>query len=153
MAPASFSQWLGGEEGEAEFGITSDDAFVAAARAVCSRCHEPIEVICIYCESGTDSDMGEPMRQFTLANVWAMDSAVTTQLARWRYFRKGIGAGPEEGYFANHCPHCGALQEDYLLHDEPGDVFFGLSRAEPGSIEFTALVGRIQLSGDYSFAV
>jgi hypothetical protein len=93
------------------------------------------------------------MRQFTLANVWAMDSALATQLERWRYFRKGIAVGSEEGYFANHCPHCGALQEDYLLHDEPGDVFFGLSRAEPGSIEFTPLVGRIQLSGDYSFAV
>jgi hypothetical protein len=45
------------------------------------------------------------------------------------------------------------MQEDYLLHAEPGDVFFGISRAEPGSIEFTPLVGRIQLSGDCSFEV
>jgi hypothetical protein len=64
-----------------------------------------------------------------------------------------IGVDTEDGYFANHCPHCGALQEDYLLHAEPGDVFFGLSRAESWSIEFTPLVGRIQLSGDSSFAV
>ena len=153
MAPASFSQWLGDEEGEAEYGITSDDAFVAAAQSACSSCHEQIEVICIFCESGTDSEIGEPMRQFTLSNVWAMDSALATQLERWRYFRKGIGAESEEGYFANHCPHCEALQEDYLLHAEPVDVFFGLSRAEPGSIEFIPLVGRIQLSGDCSFAV
>jgi Domain of unknown function (DUF5710) len=153
MGPASFSRWLGDEEGEAEFGITSDEAFVAAAHASCSRCHETIEVICIYCASGSDSETGDPMTQFTLSNIWAMDSALATQLARWRYFRKEIGAGPEEGYFANHCPHCGAMQEDYLLHAEPGDVFFGISRAEPGSIEFTPLVGRIQLSGDCSFEV
>jgi hypothetical protein len=83
-----------------------------------------------------------------------MDSALATQLERWRFFRKEIGAGSEEGCFANHCPHCGAMQEDYLLHAEPGDVFFGISRAEePGSIEFTPLAGRIQLSGDYSFGI
>jgi hypothetical protein len=153
MAPESFSQWLGDEEGEAEFGIISDDAYVAAAQTVCSRCHEQIEVICIYCESGTDSEVGEPMTQFTLSNIWAMDTALAMQLKGWPCFRKGIGSGSEDGYFANHCPHCGALQEDYLLHAEPGDVFFGLSRAESGSIEFTPLVGRIQLSGDCSFVV
>jgi hypothetical protein len=67
--------------------------------------------------------------------------------------RLGIGAGSEEDCFANHCPRCGAMQEDYLLHAEPGDVFFGISHAEPGSIEFTPLAGRIQLSGDCSFEV
>ena len=153
MPPANFSRWLGDEEGEAEFGVTSDEALVASAQAPCLKCHESIEVICIYCDSGTDSETGEPMTHFTLSNVWAMDSALAAQLERWRFFRKGIGAGSEEGYFANHCPYCGAMQEDYLLHAEPGDVFFGISRAEPGSIEFTPLVGRIQLSGDYSFGV
>jgi hypothetical protein len=82
-----------------------------------------------------------------------MDNALAAQLERWRFFRNGIGAGSEEGCFANHCPHCGAMQEDYLLHAESGDVFFGISRAEPGSIEFTPLAGRIQLSGDCSFGV
>ncbi len=152
-APASFSRWLGDEEGEAEFGATSDEAFVASAQASCLTCHERIEVICIYCESGTDSEIGDPMTQVTVSSVWAMDKALATQLARWRFFRKSIGAGSEEGYFANHCPHCGALQEDYLLHAEPGDVFFGVSGAEPGSIEFTPLIGRIQVSGDCSFGV
>src|SRR5260370_11075187 len=105
-APASFSQWLGDEEVEAEFSFTSDDAFVACAQASCSRCHEKHEVICIYCESGTDSEIGEPMRQFTLSNVWAMNNALATQLEGWPCFRKEIGADTEEGYFANHCPYC-----------------------------------------------
>ena len=153
MPPANFSRWLGDEESEAEFGVTSDEALAASAQASCLKCHECIEVICIYCDSGTDFETGESMTQFTLSNIWAIDSALAAQLERWRFFRKDIGAGSEEGYFANHCPHCGAIQEDYLLHAEPGDVFFGISRAEPGSIEFTPLVGRIQLSGDYSFGV
>jgi len=43
--------------------------------------------------------------------------------------------------------------EDILLHAEPDDVFFGISRADPGAIEFTPLLGRIQLSGDCSFSL
>lgn len=145
--------WLDDEEGEAEFVYTSDEALVASAQASCLECHKRIEVICIYCESGADSQSGDPLMQFTVSSIWAMDSALATQLESWRFFRKSIGVGSEEGYFANHCPHCGALQEDYLLHAEPGDVFFGVSRTEPGSIEFRPLVGRIQVSGDCSFGV
>ncbi|MGO8855485.1 MAG: hypothetical protein ACLQO1_07215 [Steroidobacteraceae bacterium] len=51
------------------------------------------------------------------------------------------------GYFANQ------VQEDYLLHAEPGDVFFCIPQAEPGSVELTPLVGPIRLSGDTSFGV
>jgi hypothetical protein len=109
MPPAKFSRWLGEEEGEAEFGVESDEALVASARASCLKCRERIEVICIYCESGTDSETGEPMTQFTLSNIGAMDGGLATQLERWRFFKKGIEAGSEEGYFANHCPHCGAM--------------------------------------------
>jgi hypothetical protein len=45
------------------------------------------------------------------------------------------------------------MQEDYLLHAEPGDVFFCIPLPEPGSIEFTPLSGRIQVSGDCGFGV
>jgi hypothetical protein len=57
-----------------------------------------------------------------------------------------------DGGFANHGPHCGAQQEEYLLHDEPGDILRDV-RAELGVIEFSELSGRIQLSGNYSFEV
>ena len=45
------------------------------------------------------------------------------------------------------------MQEDYLLHSEPGDVFFSLAIDTPGAVEFTPLEGRLQLSGDYGFEV
>ena len=151
-ASAAYSRWLGDEE-EPGFGIASEEAFVASAQTSCVRCRESIEVICIYCESGADRELGEPLRQFTVSNVWAMDSALAAQIARWRFYARGLGSSAEEDCFTNHCPHCGAAQEDYLLHAEPGDVFFGLSRADPGPVEFTQLEGRVEVSGDYSFEV
>jgi hypothetical protein len=153
MAPQNFSPWLGEEGSEAPFGFTSDHAFVAAAQTACWKCRESIEVICIYCESGVDCEMDEPLAQFTVSNVWAMDAALTVQLERWPLFRQANGAGAENGCFANHCRHCGAMQEDYRLHDEPGDVFFSLPRAEPGSVELTPLEGPVQVSGDCGFGV
>lgn len=151
-ASAAYSRWLGDEE-EPGFGIASEEAFVASAQTSCVRCRKSIEVICIYCESGTDCELGEPLRQITVSNVWTMDSALAAQIARWRFYGRGLGSSAEEGCFTNHCPHCGAAQEDYLLHAEPGDVFFGLSRGEPAPVEFTPLEGRIEVSGDYAFEV
>jgi hypothetical protein len=80
-------------------------------------------------------------------------SALAKQLERWPYFRKGMGAESEEENFVNHCPNCGAMQDDSLLHSEPGDVFFSLAHGTPGSVEFTPLAGRIQVNGDYGFEV
>jgi hypothetical protein len=39
-----------------------------------------------------------------------MDKALATQLKRGRLFKKGSGRDSEEGYFANHYPHFGAIQ-------------------------------------------
>ena len=62
-------------------------------------------------------------------------------------------AGGEENYFANHCPHCGSLQEDLYLHSEPDQPFFSIPRAAPGAVRLTRLEGRVELSGDESFEV
>jgi hypothetical protein len=143
----AFSRWLESTQGESEYGITSDEAYVALAQTTCLQCGETIEVICIHCESGTDAVTGDSMTRFTVSNIWALDDALTAQLEVWPYF-KSIDLGCAAGDYANHCPHCGAPQEDYLLHDEPGDVFFGLSEASRETIEFTPLSGQVQLSGD-----
>ena len=146
-----YSRWLPEAEHDEEFTITSTEAYVAVATTGCQRCHSAIEVICIHCESGMVC--GEPLDRLAVSDVWAISDSLARQLGRWPNYRKVIAQNAEDGYFANHCPHCGAVQEDYLLHSEPGDVFFDVSRAEPGSIGFTPLVGRIQVSGDCSFWV
>ena len=153
MEPARFSRWLGEEEGEAPFGIVSEEAFVAAARSSCVRCSHDIEVVCIYCTSGVDTETGDPIADFTVFDIWAMDGVLAKLIERWPCYRKGVGEDAEGGNFANHCPHCGAMQADYLLHSEPGDVFFGLAMDTPGAVEFTALDGRVGMSGDYGFGM
>ena len=110
-----------------------------------------IEVICIYCESGTAS--GEPLVRFTVSHISAMDSALVRQLEPWGMFREGYSEGSQDSYFANHCPQCRALQEDLYLHSEPDQPFFSIPHAAPGAIKLTPLAGRVRLSGDESFEV
>jgi hypothetical protein len=152
MEPATFSRWLGEEDGEAPFGIVSEEAYVASACSPCVRCGNEIEVVCIYCKSGVDTEMGDPIADFTVFNIWAMDGILAKLIERWPHYRQGVSEDAE-GVFANHCPHCGVMQEDYLLHSEPGDAFFGLALDTPGTVEFTALERRVCLSGDYGFGV
>jgi hypothetical protein len=152
MEPSRFSRWLEEEEGEAPFGIVSEEAFVASSRAACLSCGIEIEVVCIYCKSGVDTETGNPIADFTVFNIWAMDG-VLAKLERRPCFRQEVGEDTEARLFANYCPHCDAMQEDYLLHSEPGDVFFGLSISSTGAVEFTAVEGQVCLSGDYGFGV
>ena len=152
-APGMFSRWLGKDEDEAPFGIISEEAFVASARCRCVNCGKDMEVVCLYCKSGVDTETGDPIADFTVSNIWAMDGVLAELMQRWPCFKKGVGEDSGEENFANHCPHCGAMQEDYLLHSEPGDVFFGIALGRPGEVEFTPLAGRLQLSGDYGFEV
>src|SRR5882757_2229776 len=84
-----FSRWLAEEprtQEDEEFTITSEEAYVAAATAPCQSCRAPIEVICIYCAGGTV--MGEPLSEFTVSSMRAMDGALGTQLAAWPTFRE-----------------------------------------------------------------
>ena len=140
-----------GDEVEEEFTITSDQAFVAATTVSCWNCRSRIEVICIFCESGTAS--GELLTQFSVSHVWAMDGALGRQLEGWGHFRKVNAADGQESYFANHCPHCGAVQDDLYLHTEPDEPFFDIPHAAEGVVRLTPLMGRVQLSGDESFEI
>jgi hypothetical protein len=153
LEAARFSRWLREEEGETPFGIVSKEAFVASALGPCARCGSEIELVCIYCKSGVDAETGDPIADFTVFNIWAMDASLAKLIARWPCYRQGVGENAEAWLFANHCPHCGAIQKDYRLHSEPGDVFFGLAIDTPGAVEFMALDGRVCLSGDYGFGV
>jgi hypothetical protein len=90
------------------------------------------EAICIYCDSGTDSETGEPMTQVTLSNIWAMDSALATQVERWRFFRKSIGVGSEEGYFANHARIAGRCRRIIFSMRNPVMYFLAFRVRNPG---------------------
>ena len=117
----------------------------------CCACHRPIEVICIYCESGTAS--GEPLAQFTVTDVQAVDEALARQLAPWPDFRPLANPGLDDARLANHCPHCGTEQDDRDLHTEPGDPFFDIPHGPPGAIRLSRLTGEVRLTGDEHFTI
>jgi hypothetical protein len=145
--PAKFARWLGEDAEGDEFTIASDAAFVASATVACWKCHTRIEVICIYCESGSVSD--EPLTRFTVRGLWAVDSGLARQLDQWPFFKPV----DSESIYANHCTQCGAVQDDMYLHSEPEHPFFDIARAQPGPIKLTPLSGRVQMSGDESFEI
>lgn len=148
--PARFASWLGASH-EVELAIVSGQASVAAATVRCCGCRRPIEVICVYCEAGSVS--GEPLTQFTVADILAMDEALARQLAAWSGFRPVDNPDIDGPRFANHCPHCGAEQDDRDLHSEPGEPFFDIPRADPGAVRLIPLSGQVRLSGDEHFTV
>jgi hypothetical protein len=134
------------EDGEV-FNIRSNDAYLACASSRCCRCRREIEVAAIYCRHGDASE--EPLEQFTVSGIRAMEPALARQLERWPSFRFDT----QQGYYANHCPHCGAPQDEATLHDEPDQPFFAIDPADTRSLRLTPLVGTVQLSGDYSVEV
>lgn len=149
--PARFARWLDARDDENAFTIISDRAFVASATVPCSRCGQPTEVICIYCETGTAA--GEPLTQFTVADVLAADEALGRQLAPWPGFRPVENPNRDGPRFANHCSHCGAEQDDRDLHTEPGEPFFDIPRAAPGAVRLSPLAGQVRLTGDEHFMI
>ena len=145
QASAAFSKWLP-REVDSEFNVVSDRAFVAAANAVCQQCEADIEVICIYCDSGTAS--GEPLTRFTVSHVSAMDEELARQMTAWPQFRRR-----EQGSYSNCCAQCGKWQDDLWIHTEPGDVFFDIPAAPAVAIRLATLSGTVRLSGDEHFQV
>jgi hypothetical protein len=145
--PGPFARWLEGDEPDEGYLITSDAAFVAASWVKCCQCDTRTEVICIFCDLGVVS--GEPLEQFTVSHIWKVDDVLREQLARWPDFHP-VGSG--EG-FANHCQHCGAVQDDMELHSEPDQPFFNIPRDESGRVRLIPVSGVVQLSGSESFEV
>jgi hypothetical protein len=125
------------------FIIESHEACVARAAAPCRSCRRQIEVVCLYCRCGSVS--GEPLESFCVQSLWAVDDALYRQLLRWPAYRLDV----REGIYLNHCPHCGAGQDEAGLHEESGQPFHDLGREVPEAVTLVALAGRVRMSGDY----
>ena len=132
-----------------DYSILSDEALVISGQAPCWKCGTGMEVICIYCQSGLVN--GEPLLNFSVSNVTAVDEALRMQLARWPGFhlaRRGPGAG---SLYLNHCPACGISQDDFFLHCRPEGLFFRFDDSSSARFAVTALAGLVRLSGDEGF--
>ncbi len=134
-----------------ELSIVSDQACVASAWVACTSCGKLIELICLYCETGSAD--GEALEQFTVTAIWDIDPALSSHLERWPGFRMGFNPISQVECFCNHCRHCGAVQDEVLLHGEPDGAFFSWLDVPLDKIGFTPLPGEVRLNGDYHFEV
>ena len=141
-------RWIYREAAEG-YAISSQEAYVLVANVSCWRCRTPMRAVCTYCESG--EICGEPYRQFSVSNVTALDASLRHQLLSWPHFRAGYNRAARREYFANHCPRCNALQDDYFLHCEPSGAFFAVNAVPNRIVQRIPLRGRIQLDGDEGF--
>jgi hypothetical protein len=131
-----------------DFGILSDEAMIVSGRVKCWKCEADVTVICLYCQTGFVH--GEAMFDFSVSNITDIDQSLRQQLARWSNFHATRRRGSGFGGFANHCPGCNALQDDFYLHGQPGAIFFSF-QDPPQNLQIHALHGLVRLSGDEGF--
>jgi hypothetical protein len=141
-------RWIYREAAEG-YAISSQEAYVLVANVACWRCRTAMPAVCTYCESG--EICGVPYRQFSVSNVTALDASLRHQLTSWPHFRVGYNRAARREYFANHCPRCNALQDDYFLHCEPSGAFFAVNAVPNRIVQRIPLRGRIELDGDEGF--
>jgi hypothetical protein len=146
---SSLARWSSRTE-EDEYGIISDDAYVASTRIPCPHCGQETEVIGIHCLSGTVLD--EPLERFTVSDIRAIDEVLLLELQRWPHFRRAT-EGDAIGEFANHCAACGDVIGDMDLHSEPDHVFFDIVHAQDSAITLVPLPQTIRLSGNEHFLI
>lgn len=128
------------------FSIHSDEAAIVSGRVECWNCTADIEVIGVYCQSGFVR--GEPMLDFSVANITDVDNSLRLQLAQWPLFLpiRRLDAG--SSVFGNHCPLCGETQADVDLHCHPQGIFFSFEDTRAEELRIHALQGLVRLSGD-----
>ena len=98
----------------------------------------------------------EADEEFPIVSSEAFVAATTVRCLRCRANIEVIrtrSRKSEAGHFANHCPHCGAIQQDLYLHTEPDEPFFDILRAPDGSIKLTPLNGTVRLGGGEHFTI
>jgi hypothetical protein len=132
-----------------DFRILSDEAAVICGRIRCWNCKADIEVICLYCQTGFVD--GEPMIDFSVSNVTNVDESLRLQLARWSNFHLKRRHGVDFGGFANHCPSCDRIQDDFYLHCRPHGIFFSFQDPRAQELQIHALRGLVRFSGDEGF--
>jgi len=134
---------------DAGYRIISDEAVVVSGRIRCWNCHEDMEVICLYCQTGYVE--GEATLDFSVSNVTRIDESLRLQLARWPAYHPVRGRGAGSGGFANHCPSCEKPQDDFYLHCQPGGIFFSFHDPIAQELRIFALQGLVRLCGDEGF--
>lgn len=66
-------------------------------------------------------------------------------------YHLGYSRAANGSYYANHCPKCKRLQGDFMLHEEPGGVFFPISTEQASRIKLHTVKDPIFLNGSIPY--
>lgn len=156
--PEAFKEWL--ETGTSGF-IIKTPFYIAMNTTRCCRCDTPTPVLSLASEhylvpdhtAGADKTWSE-VKEFTFFPFlrYVDDDFKALLRVVFPYFKSFEGQGRKEAYWANHCIHCGAVQEDDRLHTVPGVAFFPLTEAACRSISLVLIAPRFDLKIDASSA-
>lgn len=118
-----FQAWLPFWEEEDHLHINGP-LFMVEAKTTCRICQERIPVLALATEM-LDSN-GEPYI-CTLPHVEEVPADVASLLENaYPLFKKDFSIATDSRCLLNHCP-CGAVLEDWDLHEEPGGSFYPIS--------------------------
>jgi hypothetical protein len=137
MDSEPFKAWLPLWEEEYQLHINGP-LFVAEAKSTCWSCGESTPVVALATEMLDEN--GDPYI-CTLLEVEEIPSALSLLFRKHHpFFRMSFSEVGEIACFMNHC-RCGASQEDWHLHHEPGETFFPLSPEEAMTILLRRIPG------------
>ena len=124
--------------------VHSESYFVAYSVVACERCSLATGVVCVGVTAGhqrlIDDEWIAIDSPALLFQVEYLDSAVVLVLQQLspKFCIAAAGTGWGE-YWLNHCQHCGAPQDDYWLHCEPGAAFLPVDSTDTGRMDLVAV--------------
>lgn len=143
-----FHAWLPLWEEEDRLHINGP-LFVVEAKTTCKICQERIPVLALATELLDHN--GEPYI-CTFLQVEEVPADVASLLeSAYPFFKKDFSIAAESRCLLNHCP-CGAVLDDWDLHEEPGGSFYPISIEEAMATVLRCIprVGRLILKASYS---
>ncbi len=123
---------------ESDYSILADNYSIVMAKKSCWKCEKEMPVTTFLLDryyqldEYEDSDLGlsffnwqETENESFVSNITALDHHVLTKMQTINpHYKKTYSKTLKGSYYANNCPHCGMLQGDFNLYQEPGSVFY-----------------------------
>lgn len=139
--PSPLYRWL---IEEADYNLLAEDYSIVMASKPCWKYHEQTivttflldryyELTC--CE---EAEIKIPFYNWQevhnltfISNITTLDESVLQEMSRVNpHYRKTYSKALDGSYFANNCMHCGMLQGDFNLYQEPSSIFYDCRDSE-----------------------
>jgi hypothetical protein len=134
--------------------VRSKDYFIALTAGLCTYCGvstpllalalPPLHETLSAAEDHEDEEFSQgwdrvPWSAFLFYVEYLPDGVQQRVQASSRRYRPAVSKAAQRSYWANHCEHCGSLQDDHDLFCEPKGAFFPVDAASARAIELTCI--------------